>query len=457
MGEDFKPSVLKKVAWRLLPFLFLLYVINILDRSNVAMAGLSMQRDLGLTPEIFGLGAGIFYFGYVLFEVPSNLILRRTGARRWMARIMIGWGLVTCTTMAVTGPWSFCLMRILLGVAEAGFFPGIILYLTTWFPSRQRARAVAFFMAASPVTGVLGSPVSGSILNYMDQVGGLAGWQWLFLLEGVPAVILGVITLVYLTDAPGEARWLTSDERSWLSDQITQEETNRQQPHSVTLTEAMSDGRVWLLIALYFTAAVGANAFGFWVPQLFKNRFTEANDFEIGLLVAVPSVCAAVCMICNGLHSDRTGERRWHVALPALVAASGLTCYVVFATPVGAVAGLILAQAGINSMLPTFWALPPTFLRGRAAAGGIALINSVGNIGGFVGPIIIGRFKGEGPDGFSSGLLTIATTLCVGAALALCVRKPRDLGESAEITPLPRDDRFKAASNSKPEAWGGGE
>jgi ACS family tartrate transporter-like MFS transporter len=416
--------ILRKVAWRLLPFLFVLYVINILDRGNVSMAGLKM-KELGLDDKTFALGSGIFYLGYVLFEVPSNLILRRAGARRWMARIMISWGLVTCFTMAVTGPGTFYIMRILLGVAEAGFFPGIVLYLTAWFPARQRARAVAFFMAANPVTTIIGNPISGVILDHMDGVAGLMAWQWLFILEGIPAVILGVVTLAYLTDAPQEARWLTEEERSWLSAEIAEEMAHREQRHSVTLRDVVSDGRVWLLIALYFTAAVAANAYGFWAPQLFQHRFTEATSTQIGLLTALSGLCTAAAMIANGLHSDRTGERRWHVAVPALIAASGMICYVVVDTPPGALTGLILAQAGINSMLPTFWALPPMFLRGVAAAGGIALINSVGNIGGFVGPNIISQIEG-GPAGrFSGGLLVIAGVLCIGAILAVCVRKPQ--------------------------------
>jgi ACS family tartrate transporter-like MFS transporter len=431
MDQGPKRSVLNKVARRLLPFLFVLYVINILDRSNIGMAGLKKDA-LGLSPESFGWVSGIFYLGYILFEVPSNLILRRVGARRWMARIMIGWGLVTCLTMAAYGPWSFCLMRILLGVAEAGFFPGIVLYLTAWFPGRQRARAVAFFMAASPITSVVFNPISGGILEYMDGVGGLMGWQWLFVLEGAPAVILGLITLVYLTDAPHQAEWLTEEERNWLAEEIAREQAQSTQRHSATLTDVVYDRRVWLLIALYFTAAVGANAFGTWAPQLLRNRFTEEDDLQIGLLAAVPGIFAVVFMIGNGLHSDRTGERRWHVAVPALIAALGLSCYVFVDVPLAALAGLVLAQSGINGMLPTFWALPPTFLRGVAAAGGIALINSVGNIGGFVGPVVIGHFKRKDdadPDRFASGLLIIAGILCIGAVLALCVRKPQTTGE----------------------------
>ncbi len=423
MDETWQRSVLRKVAWRLLPFLFLLYVINILDRSNVAIAGLQMQPALQLSDEVFGLGTGIFYLGYILFEVPSNLIMRRLGARRWMARIMIGWGLVSCLTLAAVGPWSFCLFRILLGVAEAGFFPGIILYMTYWFPARERGRAVALFMAASPLTGALGAPISGWILKNMDRVGNLSGWQWLFLLEGTPAVILGLITLYFLTDRPEQAGWLSNPERDWLSVRMAQEEADTHRQHGLSLGAALVDGRVWLLILIYFTVAVGSNAFGFWAPKLMKSRFTEADSFIIGLAVALPNSCAVLCMIANAMHSDRTGERRLHVAVPAAVAALGLSIYVGFDSPLGTLAGLCLAQSGIMSMLPTFWTLPTSFLSGPAAAGGIALINSVGNIGGFTGPYAIGLLKEAGSGGFANPLLAVAATLCVGALHALCVRK----------------------------------
>src|SRR5262245_14074355 len=349
MDEALQRAVMAKVARRLLPFLFLLYVVNILDRVNVGFARLQMLGDLSMGEEVYALGAGIFYIGYLAFEVPSNLILRRTGARRWIGRIMISWGLVTCAMMAVRGPWSFYLLRVLLGFAEAGFFPGIILYLTHWFPARERARAVAFFMAASPVTGILGNPLSGAVMQFLDQVAGLRGWQWLFLLEGLPAVALGFVVLRYLTDRPDQAGWLSPEERDWLAARVGREEQERERQHGLTLWQAAADRRVWLLIVLYFTVAAGSNSFGFYAPKLLQTRFPDVGEFALGLLAAVPNVCAAVCMVLNGAHSDRTGERRWHVAVPALLAAAGWALSAVADSPALFLLGLVLVQVGILS------------------------------------------------------------------------------------------------------------
>jgi ACS family tartrate transporter-like MFS transporter len=420
MDEALQRAVLRKVAWRLLPFLFALYVVNILDRVNVGFAKLQMVPDLHLSKEVFPLAAGIFYIGYVLFEVPSNLLLRRTGARRWIARIMVSWGLVTCAMLAVRGPWSFYLLRILLGFAEAGFFPGIILYLTYWFPARQRARAVAFFMVASPVTGVLGNPVSGAIMEYLNGVGGLRGWQWLFLLEGAPAIFLGLVVLRYLTDRPEQAAWLPPRERTWLAAHLAQEEHDRRRHHGLSLAQALMDGRVWLLILLYLAPAVASNGIGFYLPTLLEQRFPDQGKFRLGLLAAVPNGCAAVAMILNGMHSDRTGERRWHVAVPAFVAAAGCAWAAAVTSPALSLLALTLIQVGVMSMLPVFWALPTSFLSGAAAAGGIALINSLGNLGGFVGPNLLGRLESAGS--FAPGLLAIEGVLAAGGLLALCVR-----------------------------------
>jgi ACS family tartrate transporter-like MFS transporter len=421
MDEALGRVVVGKVARRLLPFLFLLYVVNILDRVNVGFARLQMLDDLQLGEEVYALGAGIFYLGYLAFEVPSNLILSRVGARRWLARIMVSWGLITCAMMVVRGPWGFCLLRVLLGVAEAGFFPGVILYLTYWFPARERARAVAFFMAASPITGTLGGPLSGAILQFLDEVGGLRGWQWLFLVEGMPAVILGFVVLRFLTDRPEQADWLTLEERGWLTARLAREEKGREPRHGKPLLEALTAPRVWLLILLYFTVAAGSNAFGFYLPRLLKGRFPDATEFQIGLLAAVPNVCAIVCMVLNGTHSDRTGERRWHVALPALLAAAGWAWVAFESFPARSLVALALVQVGTMSMLPTFWSLATSRLSSVAAAGGIALINSVGNLGGFVGPNVLGQFQAITGQ-FTGGLLALALLMALGGALALNVR-----------------------------------
>jgi ACS family tartrate transporter-like MFS transporter len=422
MDDALRRRVLAKVAWRLIPFLFLLYIVNILDRVNVGFAKLEMLRELGLTEGIFALGAGIFYVGYFVFEVPSNLILKRIGARRWIARIMISWGLVTCATMAVQGPWTFYLLRILLGVAEAGFFPGIILYLTYWFPARERARTVACFMAASPLAGMLGNPLSGAIMEHLDEVAGLSGWQWIFLLEGLPAVILGFIVLFYLTDRPDQATWLALEERTWLTEQIVHEEKYRVQQHGMTLGQALADSRVWLLILLYASIAAGSNGFGFYLPTFVKISFPQQKPFMIGLLAAVPNVFAIFAMVLNGAHSDRTGERRWHVALPAFISAAGWLLFALVDSPGLSLLALTLIQVGVMSMIPTFWTLPTAFLSGTAAAGGIAWINSVGNLGGFAGINIIGQSK-ELTGDFWPGLIAMAGILCIGGLLALCVRQ----------------------------------
>jgi MFS transporter, ACS family, tartrate transporter len=415
-----------KVGLRLLPFLFLLYVVNILDRVNVSFARLHMLSDLGLEggrgEEVYGLGFGVFYFGYLLFELPSNLILHRVGARAWISRIMVSWGVISAAMLSVQGPWTFYALRFLLGVAEAGFFPGIILYLSYWFPARQRGRAVAVFMMASPIAGALGNPLSGAILQYMNGAAGLAGWQWLFLVEGIPAVVLGVCTWFYLTDRPERAGWLSPEERDWLTAQLSHEAMQRKEHYGLSRLSALANLRVWFLIALYFTVAVASNGFGSYAPKIIEEQFPGQGDMRIGLLAAVPNVFAVVAMVLVGVHSDRTGERAWHVAGSALVGAIGWVVAALAPEPWLMLLGLVLAQMGIMSMLPTFWALPTSLLSGTAAAGGIALINSVANLGGFLGPNVIARFKSD-TDSFTGGMLAMALSLTVGCLLALRVRR----------------------------------
>lgn len=417
--------VLRKVSLRLLPFLFLLYVLNILDRANIGIAKLQMLDDLHMSEAAYGLGAGIFYIGYLLFEVPANLILHRIGARVWIARILVSWGLVSSCMMFVSGPWSFYLLRVLLGVAEAGFFPGIIFYLSGWFPARERARAVATFMTAGVVAGLVGNPISGAILQFMDKAGGLAGWQWVFLLEGLPTILLGFITLYYLTDRPEQAHWLTEGERRWLAERMAWEEKRRHERHGLSLLAALHHPRVWLLIAVYFTVALGDNCYGFFLPSLLQHRIPDLERWQIGMLAAVPSLLAIIGMVLIGAHSDRTGERRWHVAGPAFLAVLGWFLVVFAPTNWSFVLGLAIASTGMKSMLPTFWSLPTAFLSGAAAAGAIALINSVGNLGGFLGPIIIGWVKDQ-TGSFTTGLLLVASLLLLGGMLVLSVR--HDLG-----------------------------
>jgi ACS family tartrate transporter-like MFS transporter len=431
------PVVLAKVARRLLPFLFLLYIVNILDRANVGFARLQMLGDLGLREEVYGLGAGIFYVGYMLFEVPSNLILHRIGARRWISRILVSWGIVSACMMFVRGAGSFYLLRILLGVAEAGFFPGIVLYLSYWFPARERARAVAWFMAAAPLSGVVGGPISGGLLRYMDDVGGLAGWQWLFLVEGLPAVILGCVSWSFLTDRPEQAQWLEPEQRAWLSARMAREEERRGQRHGLTHLRALAHPRVGWLILLYFTVAMGTNGFGFYAPTILKQRFPEWGEDRIGALYAVPNLVAVIGMVLIGRHSDRRVERRWHLAASAVLAAAGWALSAGLRSPWLALLAMTMAQVGMMSMIGPFWSLATSFLSGTAAAGGIALINTIANVGGVLSPILLSRLK-EAPGGLAAGQALLAVTLLLGGGVALAIRHDpgEDRAGSPEAVPL---------------------
>ncbi|MGE5193489.1 MAG: MFS transporter [Deltaproteobacteria bacterium] len=418
LNEGQVTATMRKVAVRLLPLLLLSYIANLLDRGNVGFTKLTMQADLGMSDTAYAFGTGMFYFGYLVFEVPSNLILRSTGARLWIARIMVTWGIVSGATMLVTGLWSFLSVRILLGVAEAGFFPGIIYYLTYWFPARERTRAVAGFMAANAVGGILTNPLSGLIMQYLDQAWGLHGWQWVFLLESLPSLILGVCVYFWLTDRPSEAHWLGDDERNWLVERMSQEQKHREQRHGGDLRQAMLSPRVWYLILLYFTVAFCANAGGLYLPELIRNHFPDSSKLQIGLLAAVPSLCGMVGMLLNGSWSDRTRKYRLHVGLPALLGAGGWLLAALTDSAVWGLTGLSLAFMGVMSMLPPFWSLPTSFLSGAAAAGGIALINSVGNIGGLLGPGTVGLIH-DATHSHRYGLLALAGMLVLSGALAL--------------------------------------
>lgn len=412
----FEKRTLNKVAWRLIPFICLLYLLNILDRANVGFARLQMQEDLKLSQAIFDLGYGMFYIGYLLFEVPSNLLMRQIGARRWIARIMISWGVVSSLTLFAWDQWSFYGLRILLGIAEAGFFPGIILYLSYWFPTRERGKMTAFFMMAIGLASVVGNPISGAIMQYLDNAGGLHGWQWLFFLEGIPSVLLGFAVLFFLPDYPQDAHWLTTEEREWLVERMRQEQLIQQQKHQADRLGAMLQPKVWLLIVIYFTVAVTANAGGAYFPTLIKEQYVKLSTVQIGLLSALPHICAVIGMSLFGISSDRLNERRWHLVAAATLGAVGWGLTAWGPSKEVALLGLCLAQTGMMSMLPIFWTLPTSFLTGAAAAGGVALINSVANIGGFFGATILGEF----------GLWTMAGCLLAGAVLTMAV--PRGSG-----------------------------
>ncbi len=421
--DSLEKTTMRRVTVRLIPFIFLCYVIAYIDRVNIGFAATELQRDLGLSDAAFGLGAGLFFLGYCLFEVPSNLILERVGARLWIARIMVGWGLVSMAMMFATGVWSFYLLRVLLGVAEAGFFPGVILYLTYWVPAAHRARTNALFMTAIPVSVIVGAPISEALLT-LDGTLGLRGWQWLFLVEGLPAVVVGVWTLFYLTDAPEKATWLAADHRAWLTQTMGRERAERVTTGHGSVLESLRSGRLWLLCAIYLMNTTVTYGVFLWLPRILRDASNDTG-VSIGWLTALPFVVALAGMILVGRHSDRTGERKWHVAICALVAASGLLLAVAFQDHVWMlVLSFTLCQLGQRSLLSVFWAIPPIFLGGTAAAAGIALINSLGNLGGAIGPTVVGSLRGSSGN-YTSGLLVLASALVIEAILVASMRLPR--------------------------------
>ena len=427
--DRFSPAgeaTLRKVTWRLLPFLMLLYIVSWLDRVNVGFAALQMNQDLGFSAAVYGFGAGVFFAGYALFEVPSNLVLARVGARIWIARIMFTWGALSAAMMFVHGPTSFYVLRFLLGVAEAGFFPGIIYYLSNWFPPAHRARAVSWFMIAIPLSIVIGGPLAGLLLN-MHGLFGLRGWQWLFLLEGIPAILLGFVVLAYLTDSPAQARWLAPAERDWLQNLIRDEQDRARTLHGVGLRQALLHPTVWKLAAIMFTCQCGSYGLSLWVPQIVKS-VSGLNNLQVGMLTAVPYVAAAAGMILIGASSDRSGERFMHVAIPTFVAAAGFVASAWFTSPVPAMIALTIAAVGDLGTRGPFWALPGRFLAGSASAGGIALINTMGALGGFVGPYAVGVVKSL-TGSFAGGLTFLALLLAVGAMATLRLRHAPVLDE----------------------------
>lgn len=418
--SDIEKRVIGKVSRRLIPFMFILYVIAYLDRVNVGFAALQMNADLNFSAAVYGLGSGIFFIGYFLFEIPSNLILERVGARIWIARIMITWGIVASATAFIQGPRSFYLVRFLLGLAEAGFFPGMILYLTYWFPAKHRAKTVALFMTATAVSGVISGPVSGTLLT-MHGFGGLAGWQWLFLIEGFPAVILGVVVLFYLTDRPEKAKWLSDDEKTWLIARLKEERLKREHHGMVRFIQAVKSGRVWSLCLIYLSIVIGLYGVSFWMPLLIKG-VSGLSDFMVGIVSVFPYLLAAAGMTVIGIHSDRTGERRMHTAASILVAAAGMLLTAYAYTPAMELACLSLVAIGIWGTLGPFWALATSFLSGTAASGGIALINSVGNLGGFFGPYLVGVIKDYTGE-FKYGLTVLAVILFSGFLFTLFLKQ----------------------------------
>lgn len=417
-----------KIAKRLIPFLMLCYFVAYLDRVNVGFAALTMNKDLGFSAEIFGFGAGIFFAGYFLFEVPSNLALEKFGARIWIARIMITWGIISAGFAFITGPASFYVMRFILGVAEAGFFPGIILFLTYWFTAEERARWVGWFMAAVPLSSVIGGPISGLILDTFNGAMGLKGWQWLFIIEGIPSILVGLWVLAYLTDKPEKATWLSQQERDATVAKLKTEQTNREAIQHFTLGQALTNPRVLVLSLVYFGLVCGNYGLGLWLPQIVKGVATTlgldkstgiAINSLTGYLVAVPYAFAVVAMIWWTGHSDRTRERVWHVAGPAIAGGLALIAAAYLSNPLLAALALTICAMCTYAALPTFWTLPTAFLTGTAAAGGIALINSIGNIGGFTGPYAVGYIKDANQGDATLGLVALAACYIMAGVVTL--------------------------------------
>ncbi|GLY67475.1 MFS transporter [Amycolatopsis taiwanensis] len=414
-----------------MPFLTLLYFVNYLDRVNIGFAGPNgMNKELALSSTAFGLASGIFFIGYLILEVPSNLALHRFGARRWIARIMVTWGVVAIAMAFVPNSATLVVLRFLLGVAEAGFFPGIILYLTYWFPAAQRAKAVALFMVAIPVSTAIGSTLSSLLINAGHGVLGLSGWRFMFLVEGVPAILLAVVAWFYLTDRPDRAKWLSAEERDWLSGQLDAERRATESEHGWTLRKALTHPRILGLAFVYFAVVYGVYALGFFLPTIiagFGEQFgTKLSVLQAGLVTAVPYVIGALIMVPWARHGDRTGERTWHVAAPMIVGGLAIPVALYLGNPYLTMTAVTICAIGVCAALPTFWALPSNFLAGSAAAGGIALINALGNLSGFAAPYITGWLR-DLTGSQRTGLWVVGACMVAGAVVAVVLRgKPRD-------------------------------
>lgn len=433
--DPIEKRTIAKVSRRIVPFLMLCYFVAYLDRVNVSFAALSMNKALNISATAFGFGAGIFFFSYFLFEVPSNLALERFGARKWIARIMMSWGILSGMMALIGGETGFYVVRVLLGIAEAGFFPGIIFYLTLWFPGVYRARIVGWFMAAIPLSSVLGSPVSGLILG-LDGTAGLQGWQWLFILEAAPAVILSVVVWFYLTDRPADARWLEPEEREWLDRRLSAEIRQKEEAHGLSIVQALFNPRVLALSLVYFGAVATNYGTAFWLPQIVKGF--GLSNLAVGFVSAVPYIVGTIGMVWWGRRSDAKMERKWHAAIPFLIAAVGIAGSTLVDDPTLKMIALSFGAFGVFAVLPVFWTFPTAFLSGAAAAAGIAAINSIGNLAGFFGPFIMGWLKDLTGD-FSTGLWAIAGCALMGMVIVLALKHdtalehaPKAVGTAAD-------------------------
>jgi MFS transporter, ACS family, tartrate transporter len=424
---DLETRTIGRVTARLVPLLIICYFAAYLDRVNVGFAALTMNKDIGLSATAYGLGAGIFFFTYFIFEVPSNLALDRFGARKWIARIMLSWGIISGCMAFVSGETSFYILRLLLGVAEAGFFPGIIFYITLWFPAAYRGRMIGYFMAAIPLSSVIGAPVSGAVLG-MDGVAGLHGWQWLFIIEAIPAVILAVVVWFALPDRPADADFLAGDERNWLITRLEDEQRQRQAAHQLSVWEALLNPKVLALSLVYFGAVALNYGLSFFLPQIVKGF--GLSNLQTGFVTAIPYVIGTITMVWWGRRSDRTMERKGHCGFALAVAAVCVGLTTMFDDPTIKMVLFTIAGFGIFSCLPVFWTLPTAFLSGAAAAGGIAVINSIGNLSGFFGPFVMGWLK-DATGNFSAGLLVLAACGIIGTGIVLA------LGHDARLERTP--------------------
>jgi len=419
MQTEIEKRTLRRITWRIVPFIMLLYFIAYIDRVNIGFAALTMKQDLGFSASVLGFGAGIFFWGYFMFEVPSNIILHKVGARLWIARVMVTWGMISGAMAFVDGATSFYVMRFLLGAAEAGFFPGIILYLSYWFPARHRAGVTAFFMAAAPLSTAIGSPISAALLE-MDGVMNLHGWQWMFILEAIPAVLLGFVVLGFMTDKPEKAKWLKEDERAWLIKTMANENAQKDKSGKHGIIRGLADPRVLGLALIYFGTSAGLYTLGIWAPQIIRGL--GVSSMAVGFLNAIPPIVSVVAMVLWSRHSDRTDERTWHVIIACVTAAVGLVIAAGANSVVGLIAALTLVNVGISCAKPPLWSMPTMFLSGAAAATGIATINSIGNLGGFVAPSVIGWIK-DSTGSYAGGLYFVAGLLVFSAVLTLIMSR----------------------------------
>jgi len=431
--DRLESAVVSRLMWRLMPFLFLLYIVAYLDRINVSFAILQMRGELGLSDRAYGRAAGMFFAGYFFFQLPSNLILEKFGVRRWISGLMVTWGVISCLMIFIRGPISFYGMRFLLGAAEAGFFPGMILYMKRWFPANARARAVAWFMTANPLAGIVGSPVSGALLGLSGK--GLSGWQWMFLMEGIPAIFLGIIVFWVLSESPREAGWLKDEERTWLLARLALEQQAESSLQAENLWQVLFSPRIWGLSMVYFGVSTTMYGVTLWLPSVIRS-LSGLSYFATGLVSALPFLATTVVMVLVGISSDRAGERRWHTALPAFVGAVALVGAGYGVAPVVVVACIGVGLVCAESMVGPFWAMATSRMAGLSAAAGIAVINSLANLGGYYGPDIIGFFR-KLNGGFRGGLLAIGATLALSGTVALIVGR-KSSTEAAGPSPAVR-------------------